>query len=333
MKFMKAVQIHSYKNPSDLTPREVPIPQVNSGDVLVKIQFAGVNPSDLANIQGAFPDHTILPRIIGRDFVGKVVEGAPELIGKTVMGSGGDIGFNRDGTFAEYMAIPKNGVIEVPKGLDLTHAATLGVPFLAALASLNSFTNNLKGKTLLLIGGTGAVGSAANVIARKRGATVVRTVRHPSEVKDLSADLQGGVFMDLSQNGDIQAQTKMMLQGKGFDFIINMVGGATFEPALNSLNVYGQMACIATPGQPRVELSLLDFYRKNLSLFGLNTVLDDTVASADKLRKLFSEFEADISALACLGQTEVMPFNDAKNILEKALAKELRKPVLQMSEN
>lgn len=55
MKFMKAVQIHSYKNPSDLTPREVPIPQVNSGDVLVKIQFAGVNPSDLANIQGAFP--------------------------------------------------------------------------------------------------------------------------------------------------------------------------------------------------------------------------------------------------------------------------------------
>lgn len=246
------------------------------------------------------------------------------------MGSGGDIGFNLDGAFAEYLAIPKNGVVEVPKGLDLIHAATLGVPFLAALACLNSFPKNLMNKTLLLIGGTGAVGSAATVIARKRGAEVVRTVLHPSEVKSLSIDLQGGVFMDLSQNNDIQAQTKKMMNGKGFDFIINMVGGATFEPALNSLNVYGQMACIASPGQPRVEMSLLNFYRKNLSLFGLNTVLDNSVTSAANLRQLFSEFENNISSLACLGQMQVMPFQDAKNILEKALAKELRKPVLQM---
>lgn len=55
MKSMKAVQIHSYKNPKDFAPREVPIPQVNSENILVKIEFAGVNPSDLANTQGAFP--------------------------------------------------------------------------------------------------------------------------------------------------------------------------------------------------------------------------------------------------------------------------------------
>jgi len=331
MKTMKAVQIRRYKNPEDFAPREVPIPQVNAGNVLVKIKLTGVNPSDLANTQGAFPDHTTLPRIIGRDFVGKVVEGASELIGKTVMGSGGDIGFTRDGSFAEYLAIPKNGVVEVPKGLDLTHAATLGVPFLAALGCLNCFPKNLIGKTLLLIGGTGAVGSAATVIARKRGAEVVRTVRNLAELKELSPDLQKGSFMDLSQNSDIQAQTKTMMKGKGFDFIINMVGGATFEPALNSLNVYGQIACIASPGQQRVEFSLLDFYRKNISLFGVNTVLDDSVASADKLRKLFEEFGANISSLACLGQMEVMPFHDAKNVLERALAKELRKPVLEIS--
>lgn len=329
---MKAIQIHSYKNPHDFAPRDVPTPQVNSGDVLVKIQFAGVNPSDLANTQGAFSDHTALPRIIGRDFVGKVVEGLPELIGKTVMGSGGDIGFTRDGTFAEYLAIPKNGVVEVPKGLDLIHAASLGVPFLAALSCLNSFSKNLMDKTLLLIGGTGAVGCAATVIARKRGAEVVCTVLHPSEIKDLSPDIQGGVFMDLSQNSDIKAQTNAITKDKGFDFIINMVGGATFEPALKSLNVYGKMACIASVGQPRVELSLLDFYRRNLSLFGLNTVLDGAVASAEKLKKLFTEFETDISALACLTELQVMPFHDAKSILERALAKELHKPVLQISE-
>jgi NADPH:quinone reductase-like Zn-dependent oxidoreductase len=111
-----------------------------------------------------------------------------------------------------------------------------------------------------------------------------------------------------------------------------MVGGKTFEPSLKSLKEFGEMACIASPGQPRVEFSLLDFYRKNLSLYGLNTVLDGVVDSAERLKRLFAEFENKIEKLACLGQTEVMPFLEAKSVLEKALAKELRKPVFRIEE-
>jgi NADPH:quinone reductase-like Zn-dependent oxidoreductase len=110
-----------------------------------------------------------------------------------------------------------------------------------------------------------------------------------------------------------------------------MVGGVTFEPSLKCLSEYGQMACISSPGQPRVEFSLLEFYRKNQSLYGLNTVLDGVSASAVKLKRLIQEFEADAGALSCLGETQVVSFLDARNVAELTLAKKLRKPVFKMN--
>lgn len=332
MNMMKAIQIHQYNNSSDYIPRDVPVPAIKFGEVLVKVRYAGVNPSDVANTQGYFLDHTTLPRIIGRDFVGKVVAGPSRLLGKIVLGSGGDIGFTRDGTFAEYLAVPEKGVIEVPARLDLTHAAILGVPFLAALACLNRFPRNLQNKSLLLIGGTGAVGSAATIIAQERGAEVVRTILHLSDVEKLTPVLQKGIFMDLSKNDDIIAQTRKLTKDQGFDLIINMVGGKTFDQSIKSLNKFGSMACIASPGQPRVEFSLLEFYRRNISLYGLNTVLDDVVTSAERLRELFAEFDGKTENLTYLGQIETTPFSEAKTVLEKTLAKELIKPVFMMLE-
>jgi NADPH:quinone reductase-like Zn-dependent oxidoreductase len=331
MKTMKAIQIRQYKKPEEFALKEIPVPTLSAGEILVKVEYAGINPSDLANTQGYFPDHTVLPRVIGRDFVGEVVEGPKGLLGKTVMGSGGDIGFVRDGTFAEYIAVPETGAVEVPGGLDLTQAASLGVPFLAALACLNPFPKDLKGKNILLVGGAGAVGSATTVIARKRGGNVIRTILNQEEVESLAPELKDGVFMDLGKNPDIVSHTKELMRGGGFDFIINMVGGATFGPAIKSLNEYGMMSCIASPGQPAVELNLLDFYRRNLSLFGLNTVLDDVKASAMKLQMLLREFKDNVSALTYLGKTQIVSFDESQSVLTMALAKQLRKPVFKIS--
>jgi NADPH:quinone reductase len=137
--------------------------------------------------------------------------------------------------------------------------------------------------------------------------------------------------MNLAENSDITEQTKRLMDGRGFDFVVNMVGGSTFGPAIKSLNAYGQMACIASPGQPVIELNLLDFYRRNLSLFGVNTALDGVVESASKLKALMQEFKADVTQLACLGETQIVSFAEARVVMEKALAKQYRKPVFRMS--
>jgi NADPH2:quinone reductase len=334
MKTMLAVQIHAYKQPDDFTPRELPIAEPRDGEVLIKVLYAGVNPSDLGNTQGYFADHTTLPRVIGRDFVGTVLSGDDQsLLGKTVMGSGGDVGFTRDGSFAQFIAVPKEGVVEVPKNVELSQAATFGVPYLAALSCLDSFPRDLSGKSILIIGGAGAVGSASTVIARGRGATVVRTILNRAEVDGLSDNLKNGDFIDLSENDDIAVKSKESTAEQGFNYVVNVVGGKTFEPGINSLTDYGHMACIASPGQPRVEFSLLNFYRRNLSLYGINTADVGIIDSAVQLRELFAEFVGKEEKLASLGETQIVPFSDARAVLEKALAKGYRKLVFKMEDS
>ena len=75
------------------------------------VRAAGINPSDVANARGPFPS-TTLPRGIGRDFAGEIIEGLAQLVGLKVWGSGGDLGFTRDGTHAEMVDIPVEAVSE-----------------------------------------------------------------------------------------------------------------------------------------------------------------------------------------------------------------------------
>src|SRR5580658_6316761 len=86
--FMKAIYIKQHGAVEDLKVGDVPVPSIRPGEVLVKVAAAGINPSDLASVRGKFAD-SVLPRIVGRDFAGKIVEGPAELLGTEVWGTGG----------------------------------------------------------------------------------------------------------------------------------------------------------------------------------------------------------------------------------------------------
>ena len=103
---MKAIYIEQHGTIDGLKVRDVPKPVTKPGNVLVKIEAAGINPSDLASFQGKFPG-AVLPRIVGRDFAGRIVEGPATLVGTKVWGTGGDLGISRDGTHAEYLSLPQ----------------------------------------------------------------------------------------------------------------------------------------------------------------------------------------------------------------------------------
>src|SRR5579864_1598694 len=118
---MKAVYIQKHGAIGDLKVSERPAPSIKPGEVLVQLDAAGINPSDLASVQGRFP-HAVLPRIVGRDFSGAVVEGPAELVGSKVWGTGGDLGITRDGTHAEYLALPKQAVARRPGNLSAEQA-------------------------------------------------------------------------------------------------------------------------------------------------------------------------------------------------------------------
>jgi NADPH2:quinone reductase len=103
----------------------------------VRVVAASINPSDVKNIAGAMRQ-TTLPRIPGRDFAGIVQEGLAKWIGAEVWGTGGDVGFTRDGTHAELIAVPVASLRRKPKTLSFEEAASVGVNCLAAWCGIEA---------------------------------------------------------------------------------------------------------------------------------------------------------------------------------------------------
>ncbi|WP_193378499.1 quinone oxidoreductase family protein, partial [Singulisphaera acidiphila] len=99
-----------------LTFAEVERPKPQPGEVLVRVRAAAINPSDVKNVLGKMAMTTV-PRTPGRDFAGMVEDGPPEWVGREVFGTGGDLGFRRDGSHAEYLVVPAEAVLVRPDGL------------------------------------------------------------------------------------------------------------------------------------------------------------------------------------------------------------------------
>jgi len=89
---------------------------------LVRVIAASINPSDVKNVAGAMKQ-TTLPRIPGRDYAGVVQAGPAEWIGAEVWGTGGDVGFTRDGTHAEMIAVPVASLRRNPETIGFDQAA------------------------------------------------------------------------------------------------------------------------------------------------------------------------------------------------------------------
>ncbi len=272
---------------------EIPVPQLGDGDVMVRVEAAAINPSDVKNIQGMMRDATTLPRTPGRDFAGTVVQGPSDLIGKAVWGTGGDIGFSRDGSHAEYLVLPRDAVSVRPNNLSAAEAASVGVGFLTAWVGLIDRAELKPGETVLVVGGTGAVGTAVAQIARWKGAsTVLSTVRFKGEPSVTPALPGVDTILNLAQGHPLDSQVRDATNGRGVDVVFNTVGGHTFDAGLSALADGGRMAVISAIEDPRVSFNLLDFYRRDLQILGVNSLHQTAVDGARILNELTPGFES-----------------------------------------
>jgi D-arabinose 1-dehydrogenase-like Zn-dependent alcohol dehydrogenase len=146
------------------------MPAPRTGEVLVKIAAAAINPSDVKNVQGRM-SQTKPPRVPGRDFAGRVVSEDSPWRGKSVFGTGGNFGIKRDESHAEFMAVPVEALVEIPPEFSDENAASIGVAFFTAYAAIVRTGAVRSGETVLVTGTTGAVGSA--LVDARSGTSVV----------------------------------------------------------------------------------------------------------------------------------------------------------------
>src|ERR1700722_8561246 len=151
---MRALRFEKTGSLDFLTVKDVPKPAPGAGEVLINIKAAAVNPSDIKNVLVGMHE-TTLPRTPGRDFAGVVVEGPAALIGKSVFGSGGNLGFGRDGSHAEFVVVPASAVLPMPKGLSFEKSAGIGVAWMTAWEALINAARLRAGETVLILGTSG----------------------------------------------------------------------------------------------------------------------------------------------------------------------------------
>jgi NADPH:quinone reductase len=286
---MRALRFEKTGSLDYLSLKEVPIPVQLGTDLLIKVEAAAVNPSDAKSVLG-FMHETTVPRTPGRDFAGVVAAGPSEAVGQRVFGTGGDLGFGRDGSHAEYVVVPREAAVPMPRGLSFAQAAGIGVSYLAAYAGVVHAAQLRAGETILILGTNGSVGSAAARFAHRIGARVIGVVRSKGELEKTSK-LPVPSWINL-ESTDLATGCRALTAGRGADVVLDTVGGALFEACLASLAKHGRQVAIASGGMPRVTFNLVDFYHNESQLIGVDSLKWGFAESAEVLRGLVGGFES-----------------------------------------
>ncbi|WP_437884016.1 quinone oxidoreductase family protein [Pseudomonas sp. LRF_L74] len=299
---MQALQFSRTGDLAALQLVDIDRPRPAAGEVLVEVRAAGLNPSDVKNVLGRFP-YTTLPRVPGRDFAGVIVEGPPQLLGKSVWGTGKGLGFTRDGSHAHYLSLPADAAASKPRSLSFSQAAALGVPYTTAWDALQrSQVGN--GTRLLIIGANGAVGAAALGLAKALGAEVLSAVRNPVEHERLLA--AGNACLPLDQPEQLAAQVEAVFPG-GAEVIFDTTG-FWLPASVSALASFGRIAYIAAPLDGMVNLPALNLYRRGGTLIGVNSLLYSPEQCARMLDQFGQLFDSGL--LSPPGSLREMPLSE-----------------------
>ncbi|WGS52065.1 zinc-binding alcohol dehydrogenase family protein [Paraburkholderia sp. D15] len=296
---MKAIQFTSFGTPDVLDYVTLPALQADADSAVVQIKAASVNPSDVKNVSGHF-EHTALPRTPGRDFSGVVVDGPQAWLGAEVWGTGGDIGFTRDGTHAEFIKIPLAALSRKPSTLSHAEASAIGVNFVVAWLGTVEYAHLQAGETIAVIGAGGGVGGAVVQIAKARGARVIAIDRHP-----LDPQTPAGRLLDDYVPFDEHAaeRVRALTGGAGADVVYDSVGGVAFETALSLAKRRGRVLEISSTGKRRVEFDVIDFYHNETQLLGVDSAKLGVADSAPLMTALVEGFESGNLTAPVIAQT------------------------------
>lgn len=311
---MKALYFERTGSLDQLKLRELPTPVPGPGEALVRIEAAAINPSDPKSVLGKMSE-TRPPRVPGRDFAGVVVEGPSEWKGKEVFGTGGNLGFGRDGTHAEFAAVPIDALVEKPEDLSFREAAGLGLAYLTAWSGIVDAGQISAKDTVLILGAAGAVGSSAVKIARHFGAKrIIGTLRDEAE-RARALGVPAQEWLVLGPGSDLGAAVRKLTDGAGADLALNVVGGALFEPVDRALALGGRHVVIAS-NPAEVTFNLVDFYHREGRLFGVDTLKLSFQQSAEVLRKILPLIKQRVLSAP---ETEAVPLGEAIAAYEAVL--------------
>jgi len=241
---MKAILFSETGGPEVLRVTELPIPQPGPGQVLLRVEAAGVNFIEIYFRKGTYK--ASLPLTPGSEAAGTIEELGPGVTGFKA----GDLVASASvlGSYAEYALAPAAQLVKVPEGLTPEQAAAALLQGMTAHYLAYS-TFPLKAEdTALIQAGAGGVGLLLTQMATGIGARVITTVS-TREKAELSREA-GAAETILYTQQDFEAEVKRLTGGKGVDVVYDSVGRTTFEKSLNCLRPRGMLALFGASSGP-----------------------------------------------------------------------------------
>jgi NADPH:quinone reductase len=281
---MTAVEIEIPGGPEVLRSVERPVPTPGPGEVLIRVEAAGVNRPDVLQREGRYA-----PPPGASDIPGLEVSGSIEALGEgaTDWRIGDRVtGLVAGGGYAEYCAAPAPQCLPIPKGLDAVAAAALPETCFTVWTNVFARGRLAEGETLLVHGGTSGIGTTAIQMARCLGARVFATAGSAAKC-DACRSLGAEDAFDRTRD-DFVARVREATGGRGADVILDMVGGDYLPRNLAALAPEGRLVQIALIGGATATLNLSEVMQRRLTITG-STLRPRTVAEKGAIARALRE--------------------------------------------
>ncbi|NTA36303.1 NAD(P)H-quinone oxidoreductase [Agrobacterium salinitolerans] len=284
---MRFIDLPSHGGPEVMQSSKAPLPKPAKGEILVKVEAAGVNRPDVAQRQGIYPPPKGASPILGLEIAGEVVALGD---GVTEFKPGDKVcALANGGGYAEFCAVPAGQALPFPKGYDAVKAAALPETFFTVWANLFQMAGLTEGETVLIHGGTSGIGTTAIQLAKAFGAEVYTTA---GSAEKCEACVKLGAKRAINyREEDFAEVVKSETGGKGVDVVLDMIGAAYFEKNLSALAKDGCLSIIAFLGGATAEkIDLRPIMVKRLTVTG-STMRPRT---ADEKRAIRDELVGEV---------------------------------------
>jgi len=240
-----------------------PTPRPGKGEVLVKVEAAGVNRPDVLQRLGVYPPPPGASDIPGLEISGTVVaagQGATQLIGSK------QCALVAGGGYADYCVAPAGTCLPVPEVLRMTEAAAMPETLFTVWVNLFERGFAGDGDTVLVHGGTSGIGTMAIKLGTLFGLEVIVTCG--SDEKCAAAIELGAAHAINYQTTDFVDAVRRWTEEKGVAVVLDMVGGDYVPRNLACMADDGRHVSIAFQRGPKAEVSIVDIMRRRLTLTG-----------------------------------------------------------------
>ncbi len=261
---MIAIEIARPGGPEVLTPAERTMPEPGPGEVLIRVEAAGVNRPDVMQRRGAYP-----PPPGASDIPGLEVAGTVEHVGGGVREwRGGDrvCALVTGGGYAEYCVAPAPQCLPIPEGLDVVAAAAIPETFFTVWTNVFDRGALQPAETALFHGGASGIGTTAIQLAAARGSRVFVTAG--SDDKCRACEALGAARAINHKSEDFVGVVRELTDGRGVDLILDIIGGDYLDRNLNALAVDGRLVQIGLMGGSEATLDLRRVLGRRLTITG-----------------------------------------------------------------